>query len=71
VRVPGEIPPIAAETPYPDADGDGMSDAWEASHGADPRRFDPWEDGDGNGLANLDQFLDYRSRELVTARMQS
>lgn len=48
-----------------------MSDAWEASHGADPRRFDPWEDGDGNGLANLDQFLDYRSRELVTARMQS
>lgn len=71
VRLPGAIPPIDPGSPYLDDDGDGMSDAWEASHGADPHRPDAWEDADGNGLANLDQFLDYLSRQLATARAQS
>jgi hypothetical protein len=71
VRKPGEIPSIAAGPPYPDADGDGMDDGWEASHAADPHRYDPWEDGDGNGLTNLDQFLAYRSQQLMTDRMRS
>lgn len=65
VREPGAIPPIDPGTPYPDADGDGMDDGWEATHSADPHRPDAWEDTDGNGLANLDQFLDHLSRQLT------
>jgi len=64
VHAPGEIPSIAEGTPYPDRDGDGMDDGWEASHGADPQRFDPW-DGNRNGLVNLDRFLDDLSRRVM------
>lgn len=41
----------------PDTDGDGMSDAWETLFGLDPQ--DPADaalDGDGDGLANLQEF---------------
>lgn len=47
----------AAGSPYPDHDSDGMDDQWEVSNGADPRRADSWQDADGDGLANLDEFL--------------
>lgn len=65
VKQPGLIPPADPGTPYPDADGDGMDDGWEARNRADPRRADAWADGDGNGLANLDQYLDWLSRKLI------
>ena len=41
-----------------DRDGDGMSDAWEqARDGVDPDRFDAWEDGNGDGWSNLEDYL--------------
>jgi hypothetical protein len=41
-----------------DRDRDGMSDAWEQSQdGLDPDRFDAWEDRDGDGWANLEEYL--------------
>lgn len=66
-RAPGPIPVIAAGKAYPDADGDGMDDRWEAAHGADPTRFDAWETAGRDGLANLDAFLDHLHRQLVSA----
>nr|WP_232476145.1 pectate lyase [Sphingomonas formosensis] len=63
----GTLPPIANGTPYPDRDGDGMSDAWEAAHGTDPDRFDAWDDKDGDGWSNLDDFLDALAIGLVSA----
>ncbi|EZP71957.1 putative pectate lyase precursor [Sphingomonas paucimobilis] len=65
VHQPGTIDPILSAAPYPDADGDGMDDGWEARHGANPHRADAWEDADGNGVANLDQYLDSLSRALI------
>ncbi|MDB5713868.1 MAG: pectate lyase [Sphingomonadales bacterium] len=59
VKQPGVIPPILPGQPYPDVDGDGMDDRWERLHGTDPGTFDAWQDADGDGTANLDQFLDY------------
>ncbi len=57
VRTPGEIPAAADAQPYEDTDRDGMADAWEAAHGAEPMRPDAWEDADQDGTANLDAFL--------------
>ena len=44
-------PTLDAGTPYPDADGDGMSDAWEAAHGGDPNAID------ASGYTNLEMFV--------------
>jgi len=60
----GTLPVIASGTPYPDRDGDGMSDDWEIAHGADPDKFDAWAVRDGSGWTNLDEFLDSLSRGL-------
>ncbi|KKW93657.1 pectate lyase [Sphingobium chungbukense] len=68
VKQPGLIDEPVPGTPYPDADGDGMDDRWEAQHGTDPRKADPWGDADGDGVANLDQFLDQRSRDLMDGK---
>lgn len=65
VHQPGEIPAIATGTPYPDTDKDGMDDAWERRHGAVVGRSDPWADGDRDGIANLDEFLDERHRQVM------
>jgi hypothetical protein len=65
VHVPGPMPPVASGRPYPDEDRDGMDDGWERAHGADPSASDPWGDADGDGLANLDAFLDAMHRRLV------
>lgn len=67
-KVPGQIPAAAKGVPYEDADEDGMEDLWEEESGADPTRHDPWEDADGNGVANLQQFLDDLSDRLIAAR---
>lgn len=62
------IPFIAGGAPYRDSDRDGMSDTWEASHGCDPGRNDAWGDANGNGWANLEEFLDYAHRERLAGR---
>jgi hypothetical protein len=49
----GGWPALASGTPYADADGDGMDDAWEATH----KLTDPNADGDGDGYSNLEEFL--------------
>jgi pectate lyase len=67
VMAPGIIPPSAPGQPYPDRDGDGMDDRWEAANRANPAKFDAWSDGDGDGTANLDAFLDHLHDQLVGA----
>jgi len=43
--------------PQTDADGDGMSDAWETKWGFDPNdASDAAEDADGDGITNLAEF---------------
>ncbi|HEY1145901.1 MAG TPA: pectate lyase [Allosphingosinicella sp.] len=68
-RRPGVLPSIAGGTPYPDADHDGMSDTWERENGLDPAVNDAWADKDGNGWANLEEFLDYAHRRLLAGRI--
>jgi hypothetical protein len=54
----GGWPWLAAGTPSPDGDHDGMSDPWEAGHGLDPGdASDRNGDADGDGYTNLEEFL--------------
>jgi hypothetical protein len=54
--------PALRSGPAPaDADGDAMPDAWEVAHGSDPQGFDAWEDVDGNGWADLEDYLNQRA----------
>lgn len=62
------LPPISTGAVYQDSDGDGMSDRWEAAHGCDPRSNDAWRDANGNGWANLDEFLNYAHNERLAGR---
>lgn len=62
------LPSIANGTPYRDGDGDGMSDRWEMANGCDPRRNDAWQDANGNGWANLDEFLHYAHNQRMAGR---
>ena len=62
------LPPIAGGAAYKDADGDGMSDRWEAANRCDPRHEDAWQDANGNGWANLDEFLLYAHNERLMGR---
>ncbi|WP_428820433.1 leucine-rich repeat domain-containing protein [Microbulbifer sp. MCCC 1A16149] len=40
-----------------DSDGDGIPDDWEAANGLDPYNGDDaWEDFDGDGLLNIDEY---------------
>jgi hypothetical protein len=41
----------------PDDDNDGMTDDWEMAYGLDPLVDDAGLDTDGDGVANLDEFL--------------
>jgi hypothetical protein len=51
--------PVLKSAPAPaDKDGDGMSDAWERSHGLDPANpADGKTDRDGDGFTNLEDYL--------------
>jgi hypothetical protein len=54
--------PSLSSGPVPvDSDGDGMPDQWEIGHGSDPQAFDAWSDADGNGWANLEDYLNERA----------
>jgi pectate lyase len=53
----GGFPSIAAGTPYPDADNDGMPDRWEEARHLDPAKNDSAADRDGDGYTNLEEFL--------------
>lgn len=66
VTAPGILPLIAGGMPYPDADGDGMSDLWERENDLDTGINDAWGDEDGDGWTNLDEFLDYAHRHVLT-----
>ncbi|MEM1058674.1 MAG: DUF1800 family protein [Verrucomicrobiota bacterium] len=49
---------IDTSSPPTDMDADGMDDAWEIANGLDPSdHTDAWEDADGDGVINLDEFL--------------
>jgi hypothetical protein len=65
VALPGAIPAIASGTPYPDRDKDGMDDRWEARNGAKVGVWDPWADGNKDGILNFDAFLDHLERQLL------
>jgi pectate lyase len=54
----GGWPALAAAEPPPDADADGMADAWEVEMGLSPT--DPSDgaaDADGDGWTNLEEYL--------------
>jgi hypothetical protein len=54
----GGYPAIAPGTPFEDADGDGMADAWEREHGLTSQdASDGNGDKDGDGYTNLEEFL--------------
>ena len=65
---PGVLPPLSPGAPYVDRDHDGMSDAWEAANKLDPRRHDAWQDADGDGWPNLDEFLAFAHRTVSAER---
>lgn len=62
---PSALPVPSPVAPYPDKDSDGMDDNWEHTHGSDAVRSDPWEDANGNGIPNLEDFLTYREGTLA------
>ena len=56
-RTYDEVRRLAALNVDDDADGDGMSDAWETAHGLNPgSAADAALDPDGDGLTNLQEF---------------
>jgi hypothetical protein len=58
----GGWPEYLGVDPYPDEDGDGMSDDWERLSGLDPGDAgDRNGDHDGNGYTNLEEFLNMGS----------
>ena len=51
-------PELARGTPRPDADGDGMPDAWERAHRLSPKdAADGAQDRDGDGYTNLEEWM--------------
>lgn len=53
----GGYPTYATGTPYPDADGDGIDDAWEQSHGLNANSAADGPAVAANGYTNLENFL--------------
>jgi hypothetical protein len=50
------VEPPAGNPSFPDADHDGMDDAWETAHGLNPLIDDSGWDADGDGVSNLVEF---------------
>jgi hypothetical protein len=40
-----------------DYDQDDMPDDWEIDNGLDPTTDDAWEDKDGDGVPNIEEYL--------------
>jgi hypothetical protein len=54
----GGLPTYATSEPAPDADGDGLPDAWETTHGLNPADpADAAADRDADGYTNLEEWL--------------
>ncbi len=53
----GGWPDLAPGSPWIDGDGDGMPDEWERAHGHDPAQPDGAADRDGDGVTNLEDWL--------------
>jgi hypothetical protein len=57
----GNVSSLATSSPAvshaPDSNGDGIPDVWKISHGLDPNIDCSQRDGDGDGLTNLDEYL--------------
>jgi pectate lyase len=63
--------PELRSAPAPaDSDEDGMPDAWETAHNLNPHdAADAWQDADGDGYTNLEEFLTATNpREFVDYR---
>jgi F0F1-type ATP synthase membrane subunit c/vacuolar-type H+-ATPase subunit K len=66
----------AERTPGIDQDNDGMDDDWESNNGLDNTTNDANEDPDGDGMTNIEEYLEYSdpqneedSKEVVDNRM--
>ena len=66
VHQAGPMPVLTSGTPYPDRDGDGMSDSWEIAQGTNPAVADSWGDRNGDGLSNLEAFLAYAHQRRMS-----
>src|SRR3546814_10481047 len=47
-----------------------MDDDWEAVNGVDPGKADSWQDANGDGVSNLEAFLDFLHRRKLTVRSE-
>jgi hypothetical protein len=54
----GGWPVLASADPLPDADGDGMPDSWERTHGLDPNDpNDATQDHLGDGYTSIERYI--------------
>jgi pectate lyase len=53
----GTFPTYSGGTAYPDADGDGMDDAWESAHGLDPTDPSDGPQVARNGYTHVENFI--------------
>ena len=53
----GGYPTLSAGTPPLDSDHDGMPDAWETSHGLNPKVDDSALDRDADGYTNIEEYI--------------
>jgi hypothetical protein len=56
---------------YTDSDSDGMDDSWEAAHAGagGAAAFLPWQDADGDGWTNLEEYLNKTDPKAATDPM--
>ena len=65
----GGWPDFQAAMPPADRDQDGLPDLWETSHGLNPEdATDAAKDKNGNGLPDLEDYLNARTGESSTGR---
>jgi hypothetical protein len=80
-RVTGTVPatlissyPSSGTLPgYADSDTDGMADAWESQYaiGGGIAKFLPWQDDDGDGWTNLEEYLNKTNPKVGDDPMKS
>ena len=68
----GGWPELKSGTVPVDTDGDGIPDAWETSHGLNPRNAaDGSADADGNGYTNVEEYLNEVAKHSPNGRRLS